>query len=172
MKIKTGATGRLIEGHVLDVAKTPFEEKLRDYDSLLYVKWNAAKYKGWGCWEVRRRPATKQIVDYAEYESNLYLRLEYREVDFVNHVLDAPYLNYQIIEKIQSMDTWKQGHWIRDIDYTEAKFNEEHEAKVKREMTYSMKQHKKELRDFREYILSGHNPYRIAEAWGSKKSSS
>lgn len=174
MIFRCGPTGKLIQGNVLDVAIKPFERALKNYDSQLYVKWNPKKLKGWGCWEIRRLPNTKEVCEVFEWEGNTYSRIDYREIDIVNHVLDCAYLNYDQVRKIKSMDVWakcnindmSQAHKFGDMLELKEK---EHEIKVKKaardEMLYQAKQHKAQIQGFRELLLSGLNPAEIATVW-------
>jgi hypothetical protein len=165
MKFNHAPSGKIITGHVLDVAVAPLERALKDYDKLLYVKWNPRKMRGWGMWEIRRRPENKSIVDVAEFKGMSIVRLEYDELEIINHVLDVPYLNYDVITKLQAMDRWNDKYWAANLDYNEAVHRDEGERKNRKELIYGMKQYKKEIREFKEAVLSGHNPAEIAKAW-------
>lgn len=120
-------------------------------------------------WEVRRKPETLSIKDVVEFEGNTYVVCDYVENPLVNHVLDVPFLNYQVINKLREMDQWKDGKRGEDFnsraEYAEAKYLEKVENRAEEEKAYMIKQHKSQIRDFKEYILSGGNPYRIAEYW-------
>ncbi len=166
---KIGPTGNVVTGHVLDVSKEYLLEKLRDYDPLLYVKWNPKKNAGNGLWELRRRPEKKSAVLKTECKGFKLYELEYVEIGLVNHVLDTQFLTYDVLNRLREMDTWNKDHWIHDIDYHEAKAAEKIESEAKKELAYNVKQHKREFNDFREYVLSGHNPARIAEHWNKAK---
>ena len=165
--IKIGPTGRIVRGNVLDVAEKPFTQALKDYDPLLYVRWNPVKLRGWGCWEIRRRPEKKSVVEVLPWKGGGIIKIDYRELDIVNNVLDIAFLNYNAINKIKSMDTWKIGaqQWIRDLDYKAAKYEEAQLSKARAESQYVAKQFKHEINDFKELVLSGFNPARIAEHW-------
>lgn len=171
MKIVTNPTGNTIRGHVLDVSVDPLEQALRDYDPQLYVKWNPKKLKGWGCWEVRRKPesmvvTSSDVHDLGDYSISTP---RYKELDVVNHVMDVPYLNYLILKKIHRMDIWALSHrgknFVKDAEYAEAKYDEKLDEKSAKELEYNLKQMKHEIRYFREYVLSGGNPYRLADHW-------
>jgi hypothetical protein len=167
MKIKIGPTGRLVTGSVLDVSKRGLEQALRAYDELLYIKWNPKKRSGMGCWEIRRRPDKKTALYEGEYEGTHLYRVEWDELDIVHHVLDVDTLNYGVLTKIMKMDVWKYKNLVAEIDYAEKKYAEKIEKQTQEEMAYLIKQHKREIREFREMILSGHNPARIlASNWG------
>lgn len=170
MKVWLKPTGSVVKGHVLDCAVGPLEQKLRDYDPQLYVKWNPRKLKGWGCWEVRRRPEEMRPTQIEVFEGNTLVKLEYAETNLVHHVLDVPFLNYKILEKLRVMDQWVNDKRGADFnsraDYLEAKHDEKVEQRAEDEKNYMIKQHKSQIRDFKEYVLSGGNPYRIADYWG------
>lgn len=182
-------TGRIIEGHVLDCSRKPLERKLKEYDAQLYLKWNKDKLHGWGCWELRRRPLMKTYTHTQYHRDNFgaILRIvpgdvhhldgctivepKYHENDFENHVMDVPFLNYSIIEKIKKMDTWEHSTsmgFAHDYEYLEAKVMENEDEKSNAELTYSAKQYKREIRDFKEFLLSGNSPARIADYWNNK----
>ncbi len=172
--IKTGPVGKLVEGHVLDVGKKSFERALKDYDHLLYVKWNPNKLRGWGCWEIRRRPAQKQVVDIIEWKGMSFLKLDYLETNMANHVLDAAFLNYDQLRKLKEMDTFNSTGFATFSEFLERK-EADHVAKVKAKALESRKDaakhHRSAIRDFRELVNSGFNPARIQEYWnqGAKK---
>jgi hypothetical protein len=170
VKVWLKPTGGVIKGHVLDCAIGPLSEKLRDYDAQLYVKWNPKKLKGWGCWEIRRRPEEMKVSEVEVFGGNTFVKLAYVENNLVNHVLDVPFLNYKILEKLKDMDQWKDDSRGADFnkraDYLEAKYDEKVEQHAEDEKNYMIKQHKSQIRDFKEYVLSGGNPYRLADYWG------
>lgn len=157
MVVHLGPTGKLVKGHVLDVNVRSFTEKLQDYDSLLYVSWNPRKRRKWGCWEIRRLPEKKTFI--LKSESPKIYELEYVENNLIHHVLDCEFLNYDAIRKIKEMDTWEQeGDWVSNHEYKRLKYREEQDRKQKEEMRYNMRQHKRELREFKEEVASGVNP--------------
>lgn len=159
-----GAVGKLSKGHVLDVRKAPFERALKDYDPQLYVKWNPKKLRGWGCWEIRRKPLAKRPVGIYALEGYSIIRCEYVENDVENHVLDMAFMNYDQIRKIHSLDTWNKNHWIHQIDYLENKKNKETKAKALDELKYNIKQHKSAFREFSDLVNSGVNPAEVVTA--------
>lgn len=171
MKVWLSPTGKAISGHVLDCAKAPLEKKIKElFDDYLYLKWNPKKLNGWGCWELRRRPEKKKVLETLAFKGNTYTILGYKENNFENHILDVPFLNYSIINKLKSMDTWEQygergKHFGKELEYHEEKSKQLLEEKTRKEREYNAKQLKHELKDFREYVLSGHNPYLIADHW-------
>lgn len=167
--IKTGPTGRIATGSVLDCAKGPLEQALKFYDPCLYVKWNPKKLKGWGCWEIRRRPEEKQVVESVSFGGATFSRVEYKEYDMVHHVMDLAYLNYNALEKLKAMDTWSEGRkgleWVKQLDYREAKAQERIEAKASVEREYNLKQLKPQIKDLMDFVSSGGNPARLADHW-------
>jgi hypothetical protein len=170
MKIWISPTGRIAKGNVLDCAVGPLERALRDYDPQLYFRWNAKKLKGWGCWELRRRPDNKKVVETAVFEGNTIVRVEYKENNFENHVKDFAFLNYSALKWVQDHDAWKYGHkgrdFMKEAEYREAKFDEREEDRAVNELEYNLKQHKSEIRAYRDHIASGGNPYDLADHWG------
>lgn len=176
MTIKIGPTGGIIKGDVLDVNRKHLERALKDYDPQLYIKWNPTRLKGWGAWEIRRRPETKSVKDIVVFEGNTYVDIEYVEVDILHGIMAVSFLNYNIISKLQSMDTWKlhgdRGkNFSKNIDYDAAKHREARDKKANEERRHAAKVYKSEIRDFKEYILSGNNPADIAKFWHDKKGS-
>lgn len=172
--ITMGPTGNIIKGHVLDCTQKPFEEALRLYDPQLYVKWNPKKLRKHGCWEIRRKPDEKTLRpgDIYEFEGYTISWPKYHEIDIVNHVLDIGYLNYNAIEKLKSMDMWEQkdmGHKGKNLtkvlEYNEAKYLEGIDEKSAAEKEYNLKQFKKEISWFKEYVNSGGNPAHLASYW-------
>jgi hypothetical protein len=166
-KLWVGPTGRLSKGHVLDVAEKPFERALKDYDSQLYVHWNPKKLRNHGCWEIRRRPDRKEIVDYAIHNGNAYLKIDYLENDLINHVLDAAFLNYDALRKIKEMDTTvgNQKYWVDQLEAKEAEHRAKIETEAKESRRLYAREFKREIKDFKEMILSGFNPHLIADHW-------
>lgn len=178
MYITTGPTGNVITGDVLDVNKKALDRALKAYDSQLYTKWNPKKCYGWGCWEVRRRPDNKVIVDYAEYNQDLFLRLEYKELDHIHHVFDLAFLNYRVIEKIKSMDTWATmsrvneknvSQWVKNLESKESEAQQAMEDKIREDRLYALKQMKTQMAQLKEAVLSGVNPHLIAHMMGQSK---
>lgn len=169
MRISLGPTGSIITGHVLDSSKVPLERKLRELDSQLYVKWNPRKLKGYGVWEVRRRPEYKTVKDFAVYKGDCYTLVDYVENDFENHILDVPFLNYGIIAKLQSMDTWsvsRNSEVFANVMESRAETAKQKiEQDAKSERRYGLKQQRSMIRDLMEYTLSGGDPADIAKYW-------
>ena len=163
--IKIGSTSKLISGHVLDVNVKHLEERLKRYDSLLYIVWNAKKRGGNGVWEVRRRPEKKTNIFQGEYAGMKLYTVEYKENNLVNHVLDVPILGYHVIDKLAAIDTFRTTNWVGNLDYLEAKAQEKTEAASKEMLKYWAKDNKRVIRDFKEAILSGTNPSEIAKYW-------
>lgn len=167
MKIWIGPTGKTVRGGVLDVSLTALSQKLRDYDPLLYVRWNPKKKAGRGCWEIRRRPEKKCVTGVYEWEGATYCTVGYKEIDIVNHVLDVDVLHYNVLVKLREMDTFTDGYqnWLTKLHSDEKSSAVAAQAKAKTEMQYTAKQFKHEIKDFRELIASGINPALIADHW-------
>lgn len=163
-------TGNVIRGHVLDAAVGPLVERLREYDPQLYVSWNPKKLRGWGLWEVRRRPNTKTIKETVVTGGNTYHVLDYVENGFENHILDVPFLNYLILERLKQMDTWAISTHGKDFTKEMESREEAHTEKMKQaalnERRYELKQQKSAIRDLMNYTLSGGDPSLIANHWG------
>lgn len=175
--IKIGPTGRTIQGTVYDCNKTSVEKAIQNYDALLYIKWNPTKNYGMGCWELRRRPEQKSIIDTVEYEGTKFHVIEYKELDIVNHVFDLPVLGYHILERLRKSDVWakadydgvNQGKLTRLLDRVEEtrlKVREDYTKKLEDNALYELKQDRALMNGYREAILSGQNPADIARYWG------
>lgn len=170
-KFHIGATGKIVKGHVLDVSRPSLERALRDYDAQLYLKWNPHKLQGMGLWEVRRKPETKTVGenDVVVYKGNTYVCPKYTELDIVNHVLDVPVLGYHILNRIKDMDTWSQSYrgkdFVSEMEYQEAKYAEREEDRAFDTLNYAIKQEKTAIRGFKDYLLGGGSPHRLAEYW-------
>jgi hypothetical protein len=168
-------TGKLIQGHVLDVAVKPFVETMRFTlnDPLLYVKWNSKKCGGWGCWEIRRAPEYNSALDVSEYDGNLIFKVGPKEYDVVHHVLDCAFLNYDAIRKLREMDSYQYGDRGKNLqdEWERARRGAKEKALVRREneKKYMVKHYRKEIRGWMEAIKGGENPYAIAQHWDAAK---
>ncbi len=169
MMISTSPTGKLVFGTVLDVGRKSLERTLQDYDSQLYLAWNSKKLRGWGCWEVRRRNAHKSVYDLVTLPSGqgTIVDLRYCENDLVNHVLDAPYLNYKILTHLKAMDRWSENtsFYVDRLESAEKSRLEAAEAERTDKKRYALKQYKKIIGDIRQMVLSGWNPAEMADHW-------
>lgn len=165
--ISVGPTGQLVRGSVLDVNRRAFEEKLRDYDHLLYVRWNPKKRRGMGIWEIRRHPAKKSTIYQGSWNGMDFYKVDYKEIDIVNHVLDAECLNYNVLTKLKAIDTWENGgsYWVANMESAERDRKAKIAEKNKQDYLYNAKQHKRELQDLRELLRSGLNPAHLASYW-------
>jgi hypothetical protein len=166
-KVWVAPTGRLSQGHVLDVSKKPFERALRDYDPQLYVRWNPKKLKGWGCWEIRRRPEKNNVIEIVPFGGNTYVHIGPVELDIVNHTLDLAFMNYSVLNKLKSMDTWKNPNWAKDLERAEAEHREKVIERDRQNLKYMVQEEKSAIRDIKQAILSGANPHLIGKHWGS-----
>lgn len=167
--IHVGSTSKLIQGSVLDCSKKGVESALKHYDPQLYLKWNPKKLQGHGCWELRRRPEMLSPVDYVIYQGNTYWKLGYKEVSMIHHVKDFAFINYSIVQWVKDHDLWNYGDkgstWQDEVQYATGQRLNREEQKSIDEKNYRLKQMKKEVKWFKEYVLSGHNPYRIIDEW-------
>lgn len=150
-----GPCGKTVQGHVLDVSLKPFRRALRDLDPQLYVKWNPKKLKGWGCWEIRRRPTHKTAVHQGTHRGADIYQLQYVEFNDVHHVLDAAFLNYDAIRRLKEMDTFGQGDWITAMEDRAEELRREREAKAEAELRYSIRHHSGAMNDLYEQVRSG-----------------
>jgi hypothetical protein len=168
-KIWVSPTGNTIRGHVLDCSVGPLVERLRDHDPQLYISWNPKKLRGWGCYEIRRRPNLKTVKEVLPYGGNTYVVVDYVENNFENHVLDVAFLNYKALEKIKQMDTWQHSRYGKNFMASMDSIAESHAEKAKEaalnERRYELKQHKTMVRDLMDYTLSGGDPSQIANHW-------
>lgn len=168
--LDVGPTGNIVRGTVLDCNKEALELALKRYDAQLYLKWNPKKNRGFGLWEVRRRPEQMMLVPKTIWKGDLYSSLEYVENNLVHHVMDSHSLNYHIVERVKAMDTWKTNEetGLSFTDRYEAKERahaEEISAKQKEAIKYKSRYYKKEIRDLKEALQSGLDPNRLANYW-------
>lgn len=167
-------TGNLIRGHVLDCSVGPLVERMRDLDAQLYIKWNPKKLRGWGLWEVRRRPNFKTARDVLVHAGDTYVNVEYVENNFEHHILDIPFLNYELVTRLKQMDTWAGSHKGRNfLDQMESKaqsIEENTKNKALSERRYELKQQKTMIRDLMDYTLAGGDPSLIANHWNQSGS--
>jgi len=168
--ILVGPTGRITQGHVLDVSRVAFQRALRDYDSLLYVEWNPKKLRGWGCWEIRRQPENYVTLESIAFDGNTYTLIGLKEIDLVNHVLDCAFLNYDQVRKVKSIDRWAtDGYKGKDLTRNMEAREKAAQAKMKEDkkedLKYASKQLKSVGKDFKEMVASGINPALIANHW-------
>jgi hypothetical protein len=172
--IKVGPVGQVSKGHVLDCNKKAFEKTLKAYDPLLYVVWNPKKLKGHGCWEIRRKSDLLAPVDVAELDSTkIILKLDYQEYNWVNSIMDCAFLNYDAFRKLREMDMWQYATTSEKLDEVIARKTRDKQEKLaqqrEEDLRYMSKYFSKELREWREAIRSGANPYDIARHWDSVK---
>lgn len=162
--------GKLITGHILDCDKDSLERELKFYDAQLYLRWNTKKRKGYGQWEVRRKPDQTTNVFQGMVGSAKLFTVEYREIDIVNHVLDLPYLSRNTLGKLKQMDTWgKVGNFAKNLEYEEATHRQKEEKAALQDLKYNVKQYKKEWRDFAQFVSQGGNPGQVLSGtWGKK----
>lgn len=159
MKFEIAPTGKIIKGHVFDVNPRQFTEKLKQYDPHLYVKWNSKKLKGWGCWEIRRATTEYRITNIADISpTERILKLDYPEIDIVNHVLDCAFLNYDAIRKLKEMDTFRKDHFIHTLEADEATRKKEIKAKAREELKYAIRHNKSLVKKAKDLVESGVNP--------------
>lgn len=185
LQVKVDSAGKIVKGHVLDVAQSPLLAALRCYDPQLYVKWNSKKRGGIGCWELRRKPEFKSVLQgrvldtprgrvripgdvYDCFDYTISVP-KYNENHAENHVKDFDYLTYEMVSWIAQHDLWKYGYKgkyaMHEAEYKEGQYLTRLEDEVDAEHKYMLKQHKTEFNDFREYILAGGNPHRLLDYW-------
>ncbi len=168
MSIILGPVGKVSKGHVLDVNERQFTRALQDYDPFLYVTWNPSKMRGHGCWEIRRKPEFNSAIDVAELDACFIIKLGAYENNLVHHILDCAFLNYDQLRKIQEMDTWRYGDAKTWQDLVEQKTLDRQAHELSQGMkrrAEAAKTFKKQIKAFKEYILSGGNPHAIANYW-------
>lgn len=161
MEFKVGPTGNLLKGHLYDVNKYSLERALKAYDSQLYLYWEPTKRKGLGCWEVRRRPDLKTAIPVGD---EFYL-LDYIENPLIHHVLDVPFLNYQVLDRIKHMDAWNDKNWVDTFEEKETKEKERLRAVYRNDLRYALRDIRKPMARFKQLINEGLNPALIAKYW-------
>lgn len=176
MEFKIGPTGNLIQGTIFDTPKEELERKLKRYDEQLYLKWEPKRNRGYGCWQLRRRPQFKTIVDSFRVDGCIINRLEYKEIDIENHVWDINVLTESLLDRVKACDIWDR------VEYQEGRigrieqFNQDMEEnyfghradtqeKTRKEMMYGIMQDKRIVKDFQERIVSGVNPAHLLRYW-------
>lgn len=160
--------GNVIIGHTLDCRHAPIERWLKNYDSQLYIKWNARKNGGMGCWEVRRRPTKKTIVVHYDLPELQLLEAKYVESDLVHHVLDAKVLDWRIPQRIYDMDTFRHKDWVSKREYEGALHVDKQERKSREELKYAIKQHSRIFRDWATEVAKGQNPGKVLNQFRPK----
>lgn len=148
-------TGKVVTGHVLDCNKKHLEKALKDYDKQLYLKWNPDKANKVGMWEVRRKPNQKTAWPMWELGDSIVFDLKYVENDIENHVMDVPFLNYNILKRIKEMDTWVVHDYVNDLEYREQKAKDKAYDDNRAELRYAIKHNKRAMRDLQELAKSG-----------------
>jgi hypothetical protein len=175
MRIEIGPTGSLIKGDVLDSSQKALEAKLRDIDSQLYVTWNPHKFRGYGAWELRRRPDLKYALYQGSFQGTPIYELAYLETG-INHIKDMAFLDYRILEWVRDADLWtKYGlgreqnsrleYFKTNIERAEREYKARQKAKARAELKYQILQDRKIVRDFKERIASGLNPGLLGKHW-------
>lgn len=167
MNVSHGPVGRLIRGHVLDVSLKPFLRALKDYDKQLYVEWNPKKLKGEGCWEIRRLPTKKRAMYQGSHNGAKYYKLMFVEQGNMSHILDAAFLNYDILRKLQEIDTFRlverSGYGSLDalLDAKQKEATARQTSAAADRLKYAIKSNKSAMRDFYEMVKSGVNPAEV-----------
>lgn len=152
--------GRTVKGSVFDCNPKRIERALKAYDPLLYVRWNSEKNEGNGCWEVRRRPEYKTLVDFGvDLDGRPVYSMEYKELDIVNHVLDTKVLNDSVLERIYQMDAWRFEDYGKELDQRMDDYKVKAEAKKWEEIRHAIKQDRKYWKQYQELVQSGYNPF-------------
>lgn len=183
-KFKVKNESRLIQGHVLDVARSPLLAALKSYDPQLYLKWNSKKREGMGCWELRRKPELKSalagrvvvspsrgefkipgdIFDMGDFTLSVP---KYNENHVENHVKDFNVLSYEIVAWVAKHDLWGYGHKgskaMHESEYREALYLNKIDEDSYAEKQYMIKQNRTQFNDFRQYILAGGDPTRLVD---------
>lgn len=187
MQISVRNESKTIHGHVLDVAHAPLLATLRRYDPQLYFKWNPKKRAGRGIWELRRKPEFKSVREgrYVDTpyrgrvffpgdifdmpDGSTWVMPKYHENHVENHVKDFEYLTYDMVDWVAKHDIWGYGYKgklaMHEAEYKEGQYLTKIEDEAEAERKYMIKQHRTQFNDFREYVLSGGNPYRLIDYW-------
>lgn len=185
MFISVKGESTVIQGHVLDVARPALLAALRRYDPQLYLKWSYNKKRpGKGYWELRRKPELKSVregrfLDTPNgrifYPGDIYDMGDYTIIAPKYHetkedcVKTFDTLGYHILDWVAKQDLWKYGFkgkdFVKESEYMAAKFEEKIDEDSDAERQYMLKDMRTQIRDFREYVLSGGNPYRLLDFW-------
>lgn len=158
MDNRVGPLGNIITGSVFDCNRDSLERSLKFFDPQLYLKWNPRKRAGHGIWELRRRPTFKTKILQGHIDGVPLYTYEYRENDMIHHILDVPVLRYDLLGRVKEMDSWNKKNYLDNLDEQGAKAIMDAKAKAKAELRYSIKQHKREWKDFAAFVSAGGNP--------------
>lgn len=161
MQVEIKNLGKCVQGHVLDITRKHFDRSLKNYDRLLYTKWNWRKNGGNGCWEVRRRPEKPYALYEGQYQGVKLFTVEYIETDAINHVLDVPFLNYAALERVKEMDAWVVDNYLDTIEYAAEKQRSHLEQQNRDELRYQIKHHRKAFSILQEEMQGGRNPLKF-----------
>jgi len=179
MRIEIGPTGRTVVGSVLDMNRSAFERLLWAYDAQLYVTWNPTKRRGMGCWEVHRRPAKKSWVHQGHFQGQDFFTLQYAHKPLETWIMDVATLDQRVMFRLWMSDIFRHvprrpheddATYMQrvnaEMDYRAAQHQEKVLADADERQRYMIKQHKREIAEFRALLLSGMNPAQIANYWG------
>lgn len=159
-------TGKLIVGTVHDCNKKDLERMLKQYDRMLYLRWNPTKNNGVGCWELRRMPEKLTAVPRWQIGDQIVFDLQRVETDMVNHVMDMPCLSYRVLDRLREMDTWQQhGSFVDNLEYRENKAREKALEKNREDLRYAVKQYRRAFADLKEEARSGRLLNVLAGDW-------
>lgn len=114
MLILADKVSKLVTGHVLDSSVKGVESAIKFYDPLCYLKWNPDKVKGHGCWELRRRPAEKKVLEVVSYGGMDIQILGYKEYNWVHCIQDFAFCNYNIVNWMRDADLFKDEYAHRN----------------------------------------------------------
>lgn len=150
--------GNTVEGHVLDINKTYFKQKLRQFDPRLYLKWNPKKRQGHGMWELRIKPLKKTAVYVGSMEGYSFIKLEDVENDLTHHILDLPTLDMRVFTRLREMDAWTNKTMLEDADYLAEQMLIKQELEIDDMRRRMIKENKRYFSDMYEAVRSGVNP--------------
>lgn len=141
-------------GSIYDCSRKTFEQALKDKDPDLYVGWNPWGNDGHGHWEIWINPTKKTPVYKGEFEGCKIYALEYVDNGFSHLITTLPFLDLNRIADLQRMDKF----YAQKVDdaYVE-ELDRKEQARTQQIREY-LRDHKSEMRDFKEYVRSGYDP--------------
>ncbi len=159
--------GWIARGTVFDSSFKRVERELRDYDSNLRLIWNPDCNEA-GSWEVHWSPTWEACVEEGDLDwmSKLYSYKQLTPTKRTKIHFEIPYLHSNLVGEMRARDSWANAGNKETAAVALEKLYTENEqaetariaASVKREMHDQMKDEKKYIQAYKDYVASGVNP--------------